>query len=399
MTVASNPALVTAIRQQIQHHPQRRISFAEYMNAALYYPAEGYYSRGAKLGAMGDFVTSSHLSSDFGEVLAEQFVQIWEILGSPPEFDLVEMGAGQGILAVDILRFIKRNYPNFFQAITYTIIETSAALRQQQQQIQGVKIRWLTWDELPNESLYGCCFSNELVDAFPVHRLQWRQGHWQECYVTWREQNGNEGNGEEIGGFKEELGPLSTPELAAYFEQVGVADHDWPEGYTTEVNLAALSWLETLTRKLKRGYVITIDYGYEAHRYYHPRRSRGTLQCYRHHRYHDDPYCFVGEQDITAHVDFTALQRQGDRCGLDHEGFTPQALFLMALGLGDRLAALGRGSQPASGADILRVMQRREVLHDLLDPQGLGGFGVLVQSKGLPSDRPPLKGLTIPRMS
>ncbi len=398
MTVASNPALVTAIRQKIRRHPQGRISFAEYMDAALYDPAEGYYSRGAKLGAMGDFVTSSHLSSDFGELLAQQFVQIWEILGSPPKFDLVEMGAGQGILAVDILRFIKQKYPDFFDSITYIIVETSAALRQQQQQIQGANIRWLSWDELPDESLCGCCFSNELVDAFPVHRLQWQDGQWQECYVTW-----DEGNGEETAGFtagfKEELGPLSTPALAAYFEQVGVADQEWPDGYTTEVNLAALSWLEMLARKLKRGYVITIDYGYEAHRYYHPQRSRGTLQCYRQHRYHDDPYCFVGEQDITAHVDFTALQRQGDRLGLDPEGFTPQALFLMALGLGDRLAALGRGSQPARGADILRVMQRREVLHGLLDPQGLGGFGVLVQSKGLAGDRPPLKGLTTPRMS
>ena len=399
MTVASNPALVTAIRQKIQHQPQGRISFAEYMDAVLYHPAEGYYSRGAKLGAMGDFVTSSHLSADFGEMLALQFVQIWEILGSPSQFDLVEMGAGQGILAVDILRFIKQNHPNFFETITYTIIETSAALRQQQQQIQGVKIRWVTWDKLPDNSLCGCCFSNELVDAFPVHRLQCQDGQWQELYVTWNNQNENEGDGEETGGFKEELGPLSTPALAAYFEQVGVADYEWPEGYTTDVNLAALSWLETLAEKLKRGYVITIDYGYEARRYYHPQRSRGTLQCYRQHRYHDDPYCFVGEQDITAHVDFTALQRQGDRLGLEEEGFTPQALFLMALGLGDRLAALGRGSQPASGADILRVMQRREVLHGLLDPQGLGGFGVLVQSKGLPSDRPPLKGLTTPRMS
>ncbi len=389
MTASSNPDLVAAIRDQILHSPEGRLSFADYMAAALYHPQQGYYARGAKLGASGDFVTSSYLSADFGELLAEQVIEIWTLLGCPQHFDLVEMGAGQGILAVDILRYINKNKPDFFRAITYTIIEKSAVLRQQQQQIKGANLCWKTWDDIAENSLEGCLFSNELVDAFPVHRLQREQGQWQECYVSW----------DEATGFQEQLGPLSTPALAGYFEQVGVSDEEFPEGYTTEVNLAALSWLETLAQKLKRGYVITIDYGYEARHYYHPQRSRGTLQCYRQHRHHDDPYCFVGEQDITAHVDFTALQRQGDRAGLDYEGFTPQALFLMALGLGDRLAALGQGNQPATGADIVRVMQRREVLHGLCDPQGLGGFGVLVQSKGLKGDRPPLKGLTIPRMS
>ncbi|TVR09927.1 MAG: class I SAM-dependent methyltransferase [Phormidium sp. GEM2.Bin31] len=389
MTASSNPDLVAAIREQILHSREQRLSFADYMAAALYHPQQGYYARGAKLGASGDFVTSSHLSADFGELLAEQFIEIWTFLGCPKHFDLVEMGAGQGILAVDILRYINKNKPEFFQVLTYIIIEKSAVLRQQQQQIQGANLCWKTWDDIAAESLEGCLFSNELVDAFPVHRLKREQGQWRECYVSW----------DEASGFQETLGPLSTPALATYFEQVGVNAEEFPDGYTTEVNLAALSWLETLARKLKRGYVITIDYGYEAQRYYHPQRSRGTLQCYRQHRHHDDPYSFVGEQDITAHVDFTALQRQGDRCGLDYEGFTPQALFLMALGLGDRLAALGQGNQVATGADIVRVMQRREVLHGLFDPQGLGGFGVLVQSKGLAADRPPLKGLTTPRMS
>ncbi|NEQ71302.1 MAG: class I SAM-dependent methyltransferase, partial [Symploca sp. SIO2D2] len=144
----------------------------------------------------------------------------------------------------------------------------------------------------------------------------------------------------------------------------------------------------------------TIDYGYSAERYYLPARHQGTLQCYYQHRHHDDPYWNVGQQDITAHVNFTALERQGELCGLQKVGFTKQALFLMALGLGNRLTALSafdevRGQAIATGKDVLTIMQRRQVLHQLIDPMGLGGFGVLVQSKGLTEEegKIELKGL------
>ena len=173
----------------------------------------------------------------------------------------------------------------------------------------------------------------------------------------------------------------------------------YPEGYRTEVNLAALDWLETVSDRLQRGYVVTIDYGYPASRYYAPARSQGTLQCYYQHQHHGDPYIHVGQQDLTAHVNFTALERQGDRCGLQNLGFTQQGLFLMALGLGDRLTALSAGgSTIATADDISRIFQRREVLHSLMDPMGLGNFGVLVQSKGLSDaeQERSLKGLQQP---
>jgi SAM-dependent MidA family methyltransferase len=135
--------------------------------------------------------------------------------------------------------------------------------------------------------------------------------------------------------------------------------------------------------------VLTIDYGYPATRYYHPRRSQGTLQCYYQHRYHDNPYIKVGEQDITTHVDFTALENWGKKCGLNPVGWTQQGLFLMALGLGDRIAALSYQQQSVS-----QLLKRREALHQLISPEGLGNFGVLVQSKGLTNTQSqlPLQG-------
>ncbi|HEY9646747.1 MAG TPA: SAM-dependent methyltransferase, partial [Chroococcidiopsis sp.] len=169
------------------------------------------------------------------------------------------------------------------------------------------------------------------------------------------------------------------------------------EGYRTEVNLAALDWLATVASRLQRGYVLTIDYGYPASRYYSRGRSQGTLQCYYQHAYHSDPYIHVGRQDITAHVDFTSLERQGDRCGLQTLGFIPQGLFLMALGLGDRLMQL---SDPAvvGNLTVTDIIHRREALHSLMNPTGLGNFGVLIQQKGLPAAamESPLKGLQMP---
>jgi SAM-dependent MidA family methyltransferase len=179
----------------------------------------------------------------------------------------------------------------------------------------------------------------------------------------------------------------------------------YPDGYRSEVNLAALDWLKAIANRLRQGFLLTIDYGYRADRYYQPARHQGTLQCYYRHRHHDNPYLYVGQQDITAHVNFTALERQGELCGLRKVGFTEQGLFLMALGLGDRIAALSsvddpRGQATAKVQDVVTIMRRREALHKLMNPMGLGGFGVLVQSKGLTAqeEQVALKGLTVPPM-
>ena len=168
------------------------------------------------------------------------------------------------------------------------------------------------------------------------------------------------------------------------------------EAYQTEVNLQALDWINTVASKLQKGYLLTIDYGYQAARYYNPVRREGTLQCYYQHHRNNDPYWNIGRQDITAHIDFTALEKQGNLCGLENLGLTQQGLFLMALGLGDRLNKLSNNQ----GFSIQEVLRRREVLHSLIDPMGLGNFGVLVQSKSLSEEekKQTLKGLSMPPM-
>ncbi|MBH8575757.1 class I SAM-dependent methyltransferase [Nostocaceae cyanobacterium CENA369] len=396
----SNLTLCLTIAHRIAASPQRRITFAEYMDMVLYHPEYGYYSSNAvKIGFKGsDFFTSSNLGADFGELLAEQFVEMWEILGRPVPFSLVEMGAGQGLLALYILNYYQLHYPDFFAALEYVIVEKSLALRQEQQQrLQEFRVRWCNLEEIPTNSITGCFFSNELVDAFPVHQFILEAGEVREIYVTTREDEGDKG---EISSpaalsFVEVTGEPSTQQLAQYFDLVGInfAQNTYENGYRSEINLAALDWLSIVADRLQRGYVLTIDYGYPASRYYNPRRSQGTLQCYYQHRYHNNPYINIGQQDITAHVDFTALERWGDRCGLEKVGFTQQALFLMALGLGSRIAALSHQQIPIS-----QLLQRRESLHQLLDPMGLGGFGVLVQSKGLKEKEvsQSLKGLIVP---
>lgn len=382
------------IAQRIAESPFRRITFAEYMDLALYDPRQGYYTANRnKIGATGDFLTSPHLAADFGELLAEEFVEMWEILGCPCPFTLVEMGAGQGLLAGDILRYLRRKYPAMFRCLDYQIVERVAVhVAEQQWQLQdlveeGVPLRWLDLADIPPNSVIGCFFSNELVDAFSVHQVVMEAGQLREVYVTVAEES------EVSDRFSEATAPLSTPRLAHYFEQIGIAfpSSKYPEGYRTEVSLAALDWMQTVSDRLHRGYVLTIDYGYPAERYYHPARSQGTLQCYYRHAHHSDPYCHVGQQDITAHVNFTALEWQGECCGLSTVGFTKQGLFLMALGLGDRISAISQ-SNATHPQEIRDILCQRQSLQMLIDPLGLGNFGVLIQSKGVNSD-PVLRGL------
>ncbi len=412
----SNLVLCDRIARQIADSPQQRITFAEYMELVLYQPEQGYYATNVvNIGTQGDFFTSPHLGADFGELLAEQFVQMWEILGKPTSFSLIEMGAGQGILALDILKYLQQHYPDFFASLNYIIVEKSPALREEQRQrLQEFSLRWCNLEEIPSNSITGCFFSNELVDALPVHQFIIEEGQLQEIYVTTLIEAGEqEDKGDKeasylppttyrlpsspsnLAPFVEVVGEPSTPRLAEYFDLVTVElpSKAYADGYRSEINLAALDWLRMVAERLQHGYVLTIDYGYPASRYYSPRRSQGTLQCYYQHHRHDNPYINIGRQDITAHVEFTALERWGDHCGLQKVGFIQQGLFLMALGIGDRIAGLSTTNQ-----SIQQVLLRRDTLHQLIDPIGLGGFGVLVQSKGLTEAETaqPLKGLNLP---
>lgn len=370
-----NQELLKVIGDRISAAPDRRLTFTDYMDLVLYHPEHGYYSSGkVEIGAKGDFFTSVSLGADFGELLAKQLVEMWQKMGFPTPFTLVEMGAGEGKLAADILNYLQQKYTDFFGSLEYLIIEKSSKLIERQQKELNkfrdkLQINWRNWQQIPENSLVGCFFSNELVDAFPVHRIAIESGKMQEVYLS------NRGN-----KLIEIIGDLSTSKIHKYFQLVGIdlTSGAYPDGYRTEVNLAALDWLENISRRLLKGYLITIDYGYDSRRYYHPQRREGTLQCYYQHRYHDNPYVNIGYQDLTAHVDFTALELKGELSGLEKVGFTQQGLLLMALGLGDRLNELSGGK-----FNLQEIVQRRDALHQLIDPLGLGRFGVLIQSKAL----------------
>jgi SAM-dependent MidA family methyltransferase len=369
----NNLELIKAIDDRIDNSPQQRITFADYMDLVLYHPHHGYYASNAeRISESGDFLTSPHLADDFGEMLAIQLYQIWQILGAPQLFNIVEMGAGRGLPAAQILEYSSRVYPDFFISIDYIIIETAPAMIiAQQQRLKDLPVRWCDWTEILDRSIIGCFLSNELIDALPVHQVMVVEDKLQEVYVTM---------GDDNKVFTETIGELSDRGLANYWQlnNVNLLSGKYPDRYRTEVNLAALDWLDLVSKKLQRGYIISIDYGYTADRYYNPMRAQGTLQCYYQHAYHNDPYINIGNQDLTAHVDFTALQNRGELLGLQTVGFIPQGMFLMALGLGERIAAIS-----SSSGDIQSLLRRRQNLHQLIDPMGLGKFGVLIQSQGL----------------
>lgn len=360
------------LRQAIVERIRRegRITFRDFMEMALYHPQHGYYLHRLPMGRQGDYVTSPEVGPVFGALVGRQLVEMWELLGRPSPFQVVEMGAGRGTLARDVLCWARRARPEFFAALQYCIVDRSEAMRAAQALLlscAGLQVEHLA--SLATGSVEGCIVSNELVDSFPVHRVAMQAGRLQEVYVVW--------DGE---AFREELGPPSAPALEEYFHRLGL----WPgEGCYAEVNLEALAWMRDVARALRRGFVLTFDYGYEAQELYAPWRREGTLLCFRHHRPSADPYAHVGWQDMTSHVDFTSLVRAGREAGLEPLGLTTQARFLTALGIEDALRT--------EGLDMDGLMSRRRMVTELLDSAGLGRVRVLVQAKGVGPCR--LRGL------
>ncbi len=391
-----NPLLRKAICQAIREAPDGRITFARFMEMALYYPGEGYYTnRGGLIGVRGDFYTAPHLTPVFGQLIARQIIEFWRNLHSPDLFQIVEGGAGQGLLAGDILSYLRQYEPLLWSALSYTIIEISEPLRLAQRRrlsaIPGgealiAKVDWRDLADFAAGEVNGVILSNELLDAFPVHLVTVEPTGLQEIYV---------GLDPVSNEFTETVGPLSTSALTAYFERLGLDLSQYGIAYRTEVNLGAVDWLDVVARCLGRGYLLTIDYGYAADRRYHPLRRSGTLQCYTAHTVHTDPYQNVGMQDITAHVDFTSLMLQGQVAGLHNLGLTNQAFFLAGLGLGEKLAALSDPYIRPPGMTTKQKLAEREALHRLINPAGMGNFGVLIQSKNVPLTAQPLTGLSL----
>jgi SAM-dependent MidA family methyltransferase len=352
------------------------ILFAEFMRECLYHPAHGYYSR-ASARRFGDYYTSVDVHPIFGRLLARQFAEMWEQLGSPRPFVLAESGAGVGRLAGHILDFSARALPEFHAALEYVAVERSEARRREHATRladHAAAGRVSSAGEITRPIAAGCIFSNELLDALPAHRVVIENGVLREIYV-----------GFERARFTEVPGKPSTPALELYFHEQGIA---LEERQQAEVCLEACDWIENAGRALERGFVLTIDYGHEARTLYDEHHNRGTLLAYRDHTVSENLLDMPGEQDLTSHVNFTAVDLWGRRAGLLRTGLVTQSQFLVALGRANEFADL---YEP--GQSEMEKLRARLLLKNLIHPEGLGEkFQVLIQHKGIAAPR--LTGLS-----
>ncbi len=353
-----------------------RITFADFMAACLYEPGLGYYtSAGRKVGAEGDFYTSITVHAAFGRVIAREIAQMWRSMGSPADFTLVECGAANGRLACDIMDYCAEREAELYAGLRLVLVEREPSLESAQREMLAAhidRLAWLSPDEFASGrfSFSGCLYSNELIDALPVHRVAMTPEGLRELYVNFK-------NGE----FAEEVGEPSTPELEAHLKRIAVELYP---GQQAEINLNAPDWLSAAVKTLTQGYILTIDYGYPAAELYTPRRKMGTLLCYYRHQVEDNPYIRLGLQDITAHVDFTTLMRCGEELGLQNVWFGEQYRFLLSAGIIEEIEEIERSA--ASEEEKLRL---RLTLKKLIMPEGGMGdtFRVLIQSRGVAAPR------------
>ena len=359
--------LCTLLRQRIAD-ASGWLSFADFMAQTLYEPGLGYYAAGArKFGSAGDFVTAPEMSGLFGEALAQQVAEILPV--SAP--CILEIGAGSGRLAADLLASL-----NTIGCIPehYYILDLSADLRERQRATLASAVpQWLDrveWlDRLP-EQFSGVVIGNELLDAMPAHIVAWREDGIHERGV------GIDGNGQFIWQEQPAQGVLLDSA-----RQIG-RQCTLPPGYESEISLAARAWVREWGHRLVCGALFLIDYGFPRREFYHPQRARGTLMCHYRHRAHPDPFFWPGLQDLTVHVDFTAVIESGDAVGLDLLGYTNQGQFLINCGILDALAAQPQGTPEyfrASGA-----------VGKLLMPHEMGElFKVIALGRGITA---PLRG-------
>ena len=297
------------------------ISFHDYMEMALYYHGLGYYTSPVeKFGQEGDYYTSPIISSMYGQMLGKQLEEMWHLLGKEA-FTIVEYGAGTGALGKDILAYLKNN-EELYKNLRYIIIEKSESLRKVQQHLPADKVSWIN-DIKEISGFTGCVLSNEVLDNFAIHSVVMKD-ELMEVFVDYAD------------GFIEILKPAGT-ELKNYLSDQNIT---LPKDYRTEINLEAIDWMRDIAENLQKGFVITVDYGYPASEYYAEKRSLGTLACYYKHTVTEAYYKNIGQQDITAHVNFTALCVYGKKSGLQFSGFCNQNYFLRSLGLTNHLRTL-----------------------------------------------------------
>ncbi len=351
-----------------------QITFAYFMGMALYHPRFGYYNADVeRVGKGGDYFTSPAVHGIFGELIAKQLEEMWRLLGEEP-FTVVEMGANRGWLCHDIVQCIKKEYPGFYERLHYIVVESNPFAPAKQRQlltslgIMDEKVSWHTYSETGFSfgNIQGCFLANEFIDALPVHRLRVRNGLPKELYVCY--------NG---GDFFEREGEVSSDAVRGEFEALRPY---LKEGQSCEVNVGASGWMGRVSEGLRKGFVVTIDYGDEADGIYRDGNHDGTVRCFYRHTVNQDYYERPGGQDITSHVNFTALMNAGELAGLKVAGFTKQSHYLLALGILERLNNFGNNTEA--------ILKAKNLFH----PEVMGSaFKVLVQHKGV--EAPQLAGL------
>lgn len=334
-----------------------KITFAEFMDMALFYPSLGYYQKENPFGITGSFYTSVNSSEKFGFTLAKSFLYLFDNLKL--NYKICEMGAGSGMLANDILNYLKNQHPEIYKNITYIIIEKSNYLIEQQRNLlydHSGKIKWIDFENFSD--FEGIFFSNELVDAFPIHRIIKINGEYRELYLIYHDGK--------IQFYPDEI---SDPKINEFIDKVGLKLID---KQIADINIYSGDWIKSLGSKIDKGIVITIDYGYTSDKLYSHFRMDGTVTCYFKHTQNNDFFERVGFQDITAFVDFTALKEYGKLGGLNYINLIPQSLFLVQTGILEFIIE--------ASADL-----ERSSIKSLIIPEG--GFGtnfhVLIQGKNI----------------
>lgn len=354
------------IRRRITQHGA--ITFAEFMELALYWPGGGYYVTGDRIGAEGDFYTSPQVHPVFGALLAVQLFQMWRLLGQPDPFTVVELGAGNGLLCRDIVSAAGELPSPFLHSFNYVCLDRRRSKGVEatiNNSLAPLGVSRIASAGIPFRRLVGCFISNEYFDAFPVHQVTMAEGRLSEIYVTL-----------EGGEMVTKTGELSDPALTERFNSLGL---ELKEGQFAEVNLALDGWAQDVARSLEKGFILTVDYGDPAPDLYSSeKRFRGTLTTFYNHVQIDSPLRHVGRQDITAQVDFTSLVSVGQACGIEPLSLASQAQVLGCLGLTAMEHRLRSLDLPQNAAQ-----SNRAGMLDLARPGGLGDFKMLVQGKGV----------------
>jgi SAM-dependent MidA family methyltransferase len=345
------------------------ISFERFMEMALYLPGYGYYmKRKPVFGPQGDYYTASHLGPIFGSAIALQMREFSELLGQD-RFTIVEAGAGTGLTALHVLEYLRVHERELFDRTDYIIVELNPYLRNaQRQRLRGFK-NVMCFERLEEVPMFsGAFFSNELFDALPVRIVEQRGGLKEILVDLWRDKF--------VEVYRDAPG-----EIVGYFQDLNILPE---EGFRTEVNLRAKGLIHRISERMERGFVLTVDYGLSAKEYLCTERKAGTLLCYFRHTFHDDPYVRVGDQDITAHVNFSALKVFGEQVSLRTIGYTPLCLYLLSCGI------LKHHEETAN-------LQEKLEMKTLLLPEGFGeSHKVMVQYKGEGS--PSLRGFSLKNM-